>query len=1490
EEKEDEDEEEGEGEEEKEDDEEGDEFDNDDEDEEEEEEQDKDEEDKEDEDKEDEEDEGNEENEEDEEARETEDTDDNEEEYKEDEVETDDEKDEDEGEDSFNDSERKNRKTKKKKIKNKNNNNKNRKRNRNKNKKCKYEHNGVENNASDEEIQKEEDSYYNKKKKLYLKRKNKRFKHNYIYLKNLFKEHVCINTTNVSNFISVSKDKLTATYTAWGKHTDIACVQVNKCALRDCSIYYFEVEVLNCTNFSKIVIGMTSKNYTINKNPGSEYNSFGYKNDDGKKIIDGKIENYCNSYTKYDIIGCGINYFDNSAFFTKNGKFLGKACNINSKYDYYATVGLSTLGDRIKFHLNNFYFDVYNLIYEENEKERKIIKSVYIQKDIFSDIIKSHLIKCGYLNTYKSFVNFLEKNKNSDDNNSVGSSSNSKNEIDKFFMNKTDLPNVLEKKVVDESSQNINNNHEDKENKKNVTDETKKKMDIIIKSNNAEDNANIFVENTTAKCTPLNVDNTKNISNNDNISNVELKKEGLIHRENDNNMENTEEKCRTDHIKKEEDTFTPINSNSSIKNTVDVDVPKYVSLLSENIPEKEGKVSKDEGNTKGDRNVLSTFLVKYLDAYEKCDEQGKSDKERNDMEHIDNDSSKMEMSNKETTNKESTTKGTYNQEKNEECTSATVEVKEDKKMSKLPDSPSSLNKKDESKLEEKSDTSEKLEKSENSSATLIVASDQAKGNNKLIVSETGKSGKDENVNSIKIPIEQKYSTEENVEKIEKNQIIDTTSSILKCYDFSQYSFAGGSLQNSLWVSRKNSLSNLINVRKDSSSTLLNRLRNKRSLSTKDNLNILPTNFLSTKKESKKNDSDINKKIHLLLKDKSGIIKNEKKKLSKKDGSKNYSTDKEYITKYFMNLYLSEDKLNKMVDSLETRYLIRNNVINGNIIDVLNILEEQYSDLFTNAHASFNIAMLYTQQLIEILKPHKIFIKKISSKKRRKCKKSVAYDEEEDLLSESSYKTYNTLSDDRFYDDIKTDYNSSDSLFCDSSNNEENNYAAFNTEKLNKRRNQKKCSKINDEEDRYSRDKNILASYRKNGKDKSSDSSRSNGSRSGSISSSSNKSANKLGRDSFDNGNVLPVCATKLKEKMSNIDNSYSNSNNNNNFYNKHNNNKHLLNIGDKKGLEHGKYTRNDSQKTKVNCEEGATISPIKHTQLNHNDFLKEKKIEQMSLRSIRSNYNEEFYKKNNMLEEYEDHYKKLSKEYEFFKEDNPYNNKCKKECYKTLYKEVEEEEKKRFYYMSSNDDITSDYDSNDSNFNEQFYQFNDINFDKIYQYIYKNNFSPNKQLKFKKDHLYLALLWIKEKLSIFNKSPFVNVRQCILDSTSLIAYHKPYKQKLVRMFFSKNRNLLTFNAVNEGILDICLKVPIYSPLEVMVKHLILCRNLLREKKGNVGVKYDCRYVCQPYKRYMVKIKNNKKKRRYFKENTKQKNEKGSLNGKLIEDKRLSIFH
>lgn len=122
------------------------------------------------------------------------------------------------------------------------------------------------------------------------------------------------------------------------------------CAIRadhpmppQCGIYYFEVTIIsrkreeyvytcqyirsyvsNPTFRSSIGIGFSSKNVPLSRLPGWEPESWAYHGDDGHSFC-------CNSSGKHygppfnagDIIGCGINFRSNSAFFTKNGDHLG---------------------------------------------------------------------------------------------------------------------------------------------------------------------------------------------------------------------------------------------------------------------------------------------------------------------------------------------------------------------------------------------------------------------------------------------------------------------------------------------------------------------------------------------------------------------------------------------------------------------------------------------------------------------------------------------------------------------------------------------------------------------------------------------------------------------------------------------------------------------------------------------------------------------------------------------------------------------------------------------------------------------------------------------------------------------------------------------------------------------------------------------------------------------------------------------------------------
>lgn len=91
-----------------------------------------------------------------------------------------------------------------------------------------------------------------------------------------------------------------------------------------------------------IVIGIAEKDVQLNKQLGTEKNSYGYKSDG--KIFRDKANGteYGPKFERYDTIGCGLVMSRKQIFFTLNGRFLGNAfshvCISNDKM--YAAVCL----------------------------------------------------------------------------------------------------------------------------------------------------------------------------------------------------------------------------------------------------------------------------------------------------------------------------------------------------------------------------------------------------------------------------------------------------------------------------------------------------------------------------------------------------------------------------------------------------------------------------------------------------------------------------------------------------------------------------------------------------------------------------------------------------------------------------------------------------------------------------------------------------------------------------------------------------------------------------------------------------------------------------------------------------------------------------------------------------------------------------------------------------------------------------------------------
>ena len=73
-----------------------------------------------------------------------------------------------------------------------------------------------------------------------------------------------------------------------------------------------------------IGIGFTSPKSSLEKLPGWEPESWGYHGDDGKSFCcQNTGKNYGPTFGASDVVGCGVNFVDKTAFFTKNGVFQG---------------------------------------------------------------------------------------------------------------------------------------------------------------------------------------------------------------------------------------------------------------------------------------------------------------------------------------------------------------------------------------------------------------------------------------------------------------------------------------------------------------------------------------------------------------------------------------------------------------------------------------------------------------------------------------------------------------------------------------------------------------------------------------------------------------------------------------------------------------------------------------------------------------------------------------------------------------------------------------------------------------------------------------------------------------------------------------------------------------------------------------------------------------------------------------------------------------
>jgi hypothetical protein len=181
-------------------------------------------------------------------------------------------------------------------------------------------------------------------------------------------------------------------------------------------IGYFEVRVIQLSLNGTVAIGVANVDYSNISQPGWDKISYGYHSDDGMKFHNSGTPcgHYGEPFGVGDTVGCGVNYNDNTIFYTKNGKYLGTAHDGIDERANIPTVGLDHASVQVIFDESKFVFDIGKL--REEEKQKMLIDMEYTNCREYNilDIIKDYLHHQGYEKTYSVLDQSSTSNNNND--------------------------------------------------------------------------------------------------------------------------------------------------------------------------------------------------------------------------------------------------------------------------------------------------------------------------------------------------------------------------------------------------------------------------------------------------------------------------------------------------------------------------------------------------------------------------------------------------------------------------------------------------------------------------------------------------------------------------------------------------------------------------------------------------------------------------------------------------------------------------------------------------------------------------------------------------------------------------------------------------------------------------------------------------------------------------------------------------------------------
>ncbi|KAG6857659.1 hypothetical protein H0H87_010228 [Tephrocybe sp. NHM501043] len=261
------------------------------------------------------------------------------------------------------------------------------------------------------------------------------------------------------NLLSVSGDGRDLTYhgASCSGDKDAAAARTVQAIPAACGIYYYETEIISKGLKGHISIGFAGPEVKLSRLPGWEANSWGYHGDDGCSFAAEKMgTKYGPTFGTGDIIGCGVDFTTQTAFFTRNGSFIGMFLSltaddhtftpvfdpslgpvfddIGKNVDLYPSIGMRHSGEavRVNFGHEPFKFDIdFYVLQQRNNIWAKILQtqpnasllrscginpdppkrtlSAEESKEVINKLVLSYLEHHGYAKTVKAFAKQRER-------------------------------------------------------------------------------------------------------------------------------------------------------------------------------------------------------------------------------------------------------------------------------------------------------------------------------------------------------------------------------------------------------------------------------------------------------------------------------------------------------------------------------------------------------------------------------------------------------------------------------------------------------------------------------------------------------------------------------------------------------------------------------------------------------------------------------------------------------------------------------------------------------------------------------------------------------------------------------------------------------------------------------------------------------------------------------------------------------------------------